>query len=291
MKRLSTLLAFASLLSPLSALPLGNPAEPTLFLHSACLNNEYWDDVNFRLGYYGDFVYDRHFEVDRSQNFDDLDRTRVTTNAAYFAINLFQRADAFFTLGASSLSIEGTNSAFLATNFVSTGTASGQCIVSAGSDFSWSIGARGVVFDRCNTILGVEGQYFQTSPHVTLVNRPGGDGVGITVDYVNPGSSVDITYREWQLGFSAAYQIECGNVLAVPYLGLKIAQARSQAGNAVIVFPATSGPSSTLTNMRSNKYIGYGTGLTLVFANSFDVTVEGRFADEKALYVNGQMRF
>jgi len=57
------------------------------------------------------------------------------------------------------------------------------------------------------------------------------------------------------------------------------------------VVVVTNGEALTFFNLRSERNFGYAFGLTLLGCNKTSVTVEARFIDEKALYVNGQFRF
>src|SRR5437660_1058012 len=108
------------------ALPLGNPSEASLFLHGA-----WWDDcgatsydpcdpcfswcdaLSFRIGFYGDYVFNRHLEVRRGTDEGArIDHTGLFTNAGYLAFNFMDRIDIFGTLGATSLDIRTNGSVF-----------------------------------------------------------------------------------------------------------------------------------------------------------------------------------
>src|SRR3990172_401216 len=116
----SLLTAIISLLMPVSlcALPIGNPSEPanyfentfgTSFLRYGDPCGKYY---NFRLGYYGDFVYDRILRVDQSGNDSSLSSSRMSTNAASLTLNLMQLLDLFVNLGATDFTLVGMGKSF-----------------------------------------------------------------------------------------------------------------------------------------------------------------------------------
>jgi major outer membrane protein len=262
------------------ALPVGNPAEPTLLLDAlffgsncekyyerSCIDPCYsWTDaISIRLGFYGDYVFNRHLGSSEDDNRFEIDRTEISTNAAYLVLNFCDRLDLFTTLGASNFDLH---------THINAGVSNVGLHVNTSSQFSWSVGARAILLEYGCTTLGIEGQYFTTNPDI---------------NYVRLAESVTIYptrapfhYREGQVGVGIAHRLE--NV--VPYIALKWSKARVHShqdgiDGALLGFP----------NLKNSKNWGYAFGLTFIGCEKMSLTAEGRFADEKALYVNGQVRF
>src|SRR5262245_1833417 len=99
------------------ALPLGNPSEASLFKRGVLLGASqcnkrdpccFWFDAwNVRLGYYGDFVFNRNLKIDGEglDQGEDIEITQIFTNAGYLVLNLCDKLDIFGTLGASRIHI------------------------------------------------------------------------------------------------------------------------------------------------------------------------------------------
>ena len=109
-KFIGACLVFFTLCKPSYALPVGNPAEASLFCDS--LFSWCWcENFGVRLGYYGDFVFDRKMKLDAPSK-DCLRRTEIYTNAGYLVINFLNRVDVFGTLGATKINIDANNQNF-----------------------------------------------------------------------------------------------------------------------------------------------------------------------------------
>ena len=280
---LCTLMAPASLL----ALPIGNPAEASLHTNGVfwdkydCCDCDkppsFFDAFSIRLGYYGDFVFDRHLKVDRESNRSQIHKTEINTNAVYLALGICNCFDLFGAVGASKIDISTPSSAFSAEPI---GALNNQFIdIDTETTISWSAGVRGTLLRWGCLALGLEVQYFRTQPHLNSVNAPDMD----TFYFVNEKRPL---YHEWQVGFGAGYRIhiaDCSSAL-IPYAGIKWSHCRFTSDNEQT-------PLITLFDLENNRDWGYAFGLTLLGCNKSSITVEGRYRDEKALYVNGQFRF
>jgi major outer membrane protein len=273
------------------ALPVGNPSEASLFCDGIfwCGNGggcsdpcnpcgSWCDSFNFRAGFYGDYVFNRHLKThghrggNRSRH--HIDHTRINTNAAYMALNLCNRFDVFATLGQSNLWLEGNSSSFGL--LTATGN---RFTVETSTEFSWSVGGRATLWECGCTALGLEGQYFRTNPRVKTV-------ILASTDTINPSGTprMNAQYNEWQVGLGVSHRI---NIL-VPYVAVKWSGADFQFKNFDSARDFFGANPSKYRN--SNRW-GYAVGVSLVDCGKAALTVEGRFADEKALYVNGQVRF
>lgn len=274
-------LAFGSLF----ALPVGNPSEASLYKYGICTGEtksdpcvvvfNYSDILRIKGGFYGDYVFNRHMEVYTSHdNISDIDQFSLMTNAGYIALNVFDWVDFFGVVGATKISITTPESSY------STGQSVMQLELT--DELCWSAGTH-ITLGRYKCFaVGLEGQYFRTMPRLdSFISLASG---GVTRFNNTP----KIGYSEWQVGLGASYQWQVDCVLAVPYFA--IARARSEALFNDQRFIAD-GVTYTLSNLKSKKMWGYSVGMSLVVSEMIGVTVEGRFADEKALFVNGKFRY
>jgi major outer membrane protein len=265
------------------ALPIGNPSNASLlcdglFLEGHCgdpcdpfLN---WGDaLTFRVGFWGDYVFNRHLQVhSRSRNISSsIEKTKINTNAGFLAANLWDRVDLFTTLGATDFALRSNVKTF--------GSASNgpQLELETKNQFSWSVGARGTLWECGCTSFGLETQYFTTKPRVHRVS------IAESVS-VYPDNSISARYQEWQVGGGVAHRIN----MFVPYLGVKWSWAKVNFDHA---HPFASDPDLTLFNSRNKNHWGFAAGVSLIDCEKAALTVEGRYGDERAVHVNGQIRF
>lgn len=275
------------------ALPVGDPTEASLFTNGLCSGESTccdpcmsWCDMfSVRLGFYGDYVFNRHLEVKSLSDVKhDIDDTEIFTNAGWFVLNFCNRYELFATFGATDISIFTDGYALADPDNPASST---MVQLDFATNFSWSIGARAVAWRCGNFDLGVEGQYFRTRPTVdSLIRYASGD-----ITYFNSNNRA--TWSEWQAGFVASYTIcsGCPGVAFVPYMGVKVAGGTLDMGNLTFLFQGTSTEGYTLKDLKPKQLWGYAVGMTATVCNAVGVTVEGRFADEKALSVVGQFRF
>jgi major outer membrane protein len=256
------------------ALPVGNPAEASLlsdglfwegYCGDPCDPCSSWCDAwSIRVGFYGDYVFNRHIEVDDSDG-ADVDHAEIYTNAGYLAFNLWDRLDIFATLGATN--------AFTETNLLG----AFRLEIETETHFSWSIGARATIWECGCTAIGIEGQYFRFNPDIRRIT------VGSLVS-VYPDDFLNIHYHEWQIGLGISHRIN----MFVPYAAVKYSRFKIDTDNVTIIVGEVP---VFLSDFENKKHWGYAIGVSLIDCEKALVTVEGRWADEKALYVNGQIRF
>lgn len=273
------------------ALPVGNPSDASLLCDGICWEGHcgdmcdpcltWCDAFSIRFGFYGDYVYERHLQVDH--NLTDkkphIDHSRIMTNAAFFAGNFWDRFDVFATVGATRWYLEGNLRSFQTTTAITPV----EFQVESETNFSWSVGARGTIWECGCLAVGAEFQYFQTRPHIwrTLDANP----ASTTGTLLYPSRSIGSKYYEWQFGLGVSYRIN----FLVPYAAVKWSSAHLELGDATGVFVHDT--TAQLFPLKSAKTWGYAVGVSLVDCEKMSLTVEGRFADETALYVNGQIRF
>ena len=272
MKKL-VMLALSTLTSGIvCALPVGNPSDPSLLSDGIFCEGKgcdpcdpcttFWDCISFRAGFYGDYVFNRHMRIERRRG-QSIEHTKVITNAGLLVWNFYDRFDLFATLGETNIEIEtGVKNSFTAA-----GTPFGRIVLETSSAFSYSVGARVSIWEVGNTTLGAEGQYFYSRPNVSRLEE-----AALAAVYPN---KLDVRYREWQVGAGISHRIN----MFVPYIAIKGGRTRIM------------GERGVLPNFINNKSWGYAVGVTLIGCERVSLTAEGRFADEKALHVNGQIRF
>jgi major outer membrane protein len=291
------------------ALPVGNPSEASFFngglfwggdgCNPGCNTGcnpcdpcgSWCDCLNFRVGFYGDYVFNRHMRL-RRRGTDDtttttsrrnqLETVQLYTNAGYLALNIYDRFDVFATLGNTYLYLEGNVTSFAP--FLNA-TPGHRVVLETNDEFSWSVGARATLWDCGCTALGIEGQYFQTAPRVKRITIQ--EDASLYPTATRP--SLRTRYQEWQVGLGLSQRIE----FLVPYIAVKWSGSQLQYRNVPDLVILTDSEISILTlhNLRNKKHWGYAVGCSLVDSCRAALTVEGRFGDEKAVYVNGQVRF
>jgi major outer membrane protein len=276
----------------LYALPVGNPSEASLFLQGTWAENyccdpcdpcfswcEAWD---FRVGYYGDFVFNRHMQVKKGKHEGRaIDRTEIYTNAGYLVMNICNRIDLFGTIGATNILIKTDARAW-------------DYITSLESElrfrtyFSWSVGGRATLWQCDYFTVGAEGEYFQANTDFdNFLEYFSG-----TITYFNGKNTSH--YSEWQVGLGICYRYAtcCPTFAMTPYAAVKWAGSQFNLGNFSLT-PIIDGVASDLLfpNLDNGKLWGYAVGISITLCDMVGVNVEGRWADEKALSVNGQFRF
>lgn len=268
------------------ALPMGNPADASLLCdglfregHCAdpcdpCLS--WCEGMSFRLGFYGDYVFEKHMEADIKAH-PDIEHMTLMTNASYFAVNFWDRFDFFATLGASKMTVQAVGSTFSG----AVGVFDSLVNLETNTNFSWSLGARAMIWECGSTLFGLEGQYFR---NCSPIHR-----ICVSEDLcVFPDKDLEATYAAWQVGIGLAHRIH----FLVPYAGIKWSGASASFGKALVDFnPPTPGSTIVLNNIQNKHYFGYAVGISLVDCEKMALVVEGRWLDETALYVGGHLRF
>ncbi len=257
-------------LNGLYALPVGNPSEASLFRSDECESCRW---VGFGIGFYGDYVFNRHLKTKPGK---DVDTVKLFTNAAYLLLTVKERAELFATLGTSRLSLNTSLTAFNKLDPFP------LFEIESGTRFSYSIGARATLYEFKCFSLGIEGQYFSTKPDIKRVYIASG-----AVAYLD--DKVTTHYKEWQIGSGISYRY---NPYFTPYVAAKYSRAHWKLANGRNIL-IESNTGTFFYNLHSKKQWGYAVGLTLnpYACHQLAVTVEGRFGDERAIYVNGQLRF
>ena len=263
------------------ALPVGNPLDPMLYTNhfidwkDSCDPCSHWyDPFNIRLGFYGDYVFNRELKAENGNG--SILNTKINTNAGLITISFCDWIEVFGTIGVS-------NFAFI-TPYYGTTTRTSTNNVDLEHSFSptmsYSVGGRALIWN-CNCFyLGVEGQYFYSQ---TELNSITSYDTG-TITYFDNKSDRNTGYNEWQVGLSASYLFEGEGISYIPYTALQFAGVSwnlSQVGDGLL----------TLSDHEEAKLLGWTLGLAIVVNDLIGVSCEARFANEKALSVIGQLSF
>lgn len=278
MKKLFLLALILFSIQRMGALPVGNPSEASLFFQKYACGKDYcdesiWEDgfITVGIGYYGDYVFNRHLETVTDRK---IDYSQIYTNAGLLVLNVCDRVDLFTTLGTTKFKFNTSLGPF------NSGNKSPRFDFETRTAFSWSVGGRATLLEYRCFALGLVGQYFSSHPQAKVLF------VRANVDNY-PDENSRRKYSEWQVGAGISYHY---SYYFMPYVAIKYARAFWEFDNET--FNVT-GTLATIPNVRSSRNWGYAIGITLppFTCTKMAVTVEARFADEAALYVNGQIRF
>ncbi|MEZ5315751.1 MAG: hypothetical protein R3E91_06075 [Chlamydiales bacterium] len=266
------------------ALPVSNPADPCLicdglFLEGHCGDPSdpsltWLDTFSVRFGFYGNYVFNRHMEVDSSRYRCDIEETKINTNAGFLACNFWDYFDIFATFGGTNILINTNEQAFALNG-------SGRFQIETNTQFSWSIGVRTLIWDCGSTTLGAEAQYFYTKPNISRLTQT--DSLSIYPNELNG------KYQEWQIGLGISHRIN----LLVPYIAIKFSQSQLQFNHTIVdgFFNEALPAEAILYNLGSKKRWGYTIGVSFVNCEKISLTAEGDWGDEKGAYLSSQIRF
>ncbi len=267
------------------SLPVGNPSEASLLTsgvwwgrHSDAPCFRWWNAFSLRAGFYGDYVFNRNLRVRHPiTNIKKVNETKISTSAGYLALNYYDWIDLFATLGGSKLQLHTDIGSFASSSFI------GDVVFS--SHFSWSIGARSILWKWNCFKIGIEGQYFSTVPYADYLVRFD----TAALDYLD--ISDGLPYWEYQVGMGLSYTFKTRTptVAFIPYIAGKWSKGHFELNK--INFQDDAGTTFAFKNLSTNKEWGLAVGMTLSWKEMTAATVEGRWGDEKAVYVNGQFRF
>jgi len=269
------------------ALPVFNPTEASLYTNgtwwsTSCCDPcdpcfSWCDAFSLRVGFYGDYVFQRNLE---RSNGHIVDSTTIFTNGGTLTLNICDWIDVWGMVGASKIKLHGDAALFATANPFS------FIDLDFRSTVSWAVGARATIWECNNFGIGVEGQYFQTTPELGFI----GDESGFVRNDAG-GKTAGSTYGEWQAGLGASYTYStgCPGTEFVPYIAVKWAGATFSLDNNTYVTHAAN--TYQLQNLTASKLWGYAVGVTATINHAFGVSVEGRWGDESAVSVDSQLRF
>ncbi len=257
-------LLLTSIAACLHAAPVGNAAAPRLIQDGLVCPQCLW--IDGRIGYEGDFVFDGNLQQ-TATNSGCVDTFQQYTNSASATLNVCDRLDLFGVFGSSRVSADWR---FKNDNAIT------RIQIETLYHFLWSVGARGLVAEWSQVCFSLGGSYSFCSypPSLAAIN-----GTPMQ-DLSNTG----LRWRQWQADLTFSYNIE----LLTPYLGLKYSNTEARLGT----FAEPIAPGSLGSNTFQNRNpVGLIIGCSLSNGKYFMLNIEGRFIDEDALTLSGDVRF
>lgn len=264
------------------ALPVGNPASPALYQPDLVCNDPcnlftWRENFSLRIGWYGDYVYNRNLYVQDGvpvgKNIKDY---TSSITAGTFTINIANYIQI--------VSILGTNTSRMFLNGGAFSNSLTMLDMIFDTAFTWGVAAQGILWNKDHLFLGVGMQYQEHRPRLKKVMRHD------TADIMHFVSNNPSTYTDWQVSLSVAYTIENMFCVLSPYIGVKASGGNFHFGNFEFTFQGTQNV-YILKTLEPRKLWGYATGVEIVVDKRVGVGVEARFADEKALSIDGTIRF
>lgn len=282
--------------SVVQALPIGNPADPELYSNcgmvtsffdtdDCCWMPDFLEDFSWRVGFYGNYVYDRELKAGPNLNFGGnavafggggMRISSMATNSGMLLLNICDQFDIFGTFGVSRINVIA-NSVSLGLNIVGI-----QADLPFSPEMSYSVGGRAIVWNSGGFYVGFEGQYFYSTAAVNAVQ---GYGSGVAT-YLNKSRTAP--YREWEAAVAASY-LFCDNAYFClsPYAALSFSGVDVKSARDAVV----DGAPLSVPDLQEKKITGWAIGMTGMICDLVGVSVEGHFANQKALSVIGQMSF
>jgi hypothetical protein len=247
----------------LCASPVGNPAAPQLIREGFVIPSDYWFSI--RAGYEGDFVGDERMKQ-TTEGSGRVDNYTQNTNSGTLTLNIVDRVDVYGLLGSSRMEADW--------RFSSAGTVA-RAQMQSKYRLLWGVGARAILYEWGNAILGLGGRYSGSIPKPFWMTI---NGTPVSV------AGGQVRWNEWQIDLDLAYKIE----LFTPYVGIKYANARTKLKGFRIPI-ANKGTGSL--HMESRTPVGVVIGCSLSTGQYFMFNVEGRLIDEEAITVSADIRF
>jgi major outer membrane protein len=280
----------------IQALPVANPIDASLYLDGIfwcgeeCNSCYSWcDGLSVRAGFWGDYVFNRHMETkwgtynniayggSFSKN-DEIPQFSIYKNQGVLTLNWCNWIDVYGLLGSANFYQQGTA--------LIVDTLAGTVYMNYSPATCYGVGGRVTLFECGFWGFGIESQYFGSNPKLNSFE------FGNTALVFYPDDVRASSYNEWQVGLGASYRLEgYGNSL-VPYVAIKFAGSNLKQNNESYL-GENFDEIDTLTqgDLKNSKTVGFAVGMTATSIDKGGITVEGRFGDEKAAFVNGQIRF
>ncbi|MDR3623595.1 MAG: hypothetical protein P4L16_00440 [Chlamydiales bacterium] len=257
----------------LHALPVLNPAAPALvkegvFKCDAC---DFW---GLKLGYRGDFVFNRHYNV----NGTDV-AFALFANEGVIALNMWDRVDIYGFIGSASFNTEAhPQDPNLGTLFDAFTTRSRTRTIGG-------LGVKATIWEICwlghgITYIGIDAQYEWMGK--TSIDKATIQGINVNTN------GVGRSYREGQVSLGVGHKIGTW----VPYIAGKWSNARANASGQVGAEGSlTPGTVLNLGKYHASSQWGLAVGVSLVDAKRMLVTAEVRLIDETAMSIAADFRF
>lgn len=257
-------LLFTLLCTPLFALYNGNPSLPDMPEVGIWISNDDWWGI--KLGYEWDNVFEKRVKVkERSSSVRErLDRYSTRKNEGVLTFNVSDRFEFYGKLGVMKLGLSQRP-----TNTV-------KLDYRTDNQFLWGAGGRIILVYWEEMVLGVNALYSGSFMHINEINEN---------SVPRKTSGARFKYCEWQIGMSVSREVGMFN----PYVGLAYSSFNSS------LYNIPNDPNFYMKiadedlEMRDPFVLLIGVGLTK--GKNVSVNLESRLIGEKAISLNGNVRF
>ncbi|MGD2168962.1 MAG: hypothetical protein PVI40_01810 [Chlamydiota bacterium] len=246
--------------------PINNPALPAFINSGVFFSSK--NPVNVRAGYEGNFISDARLKQ-TSGSSGRVDDFKVNVNSGIITFNIMDWVDLFGTLGSGRIKTDWRITPPGGGNF--------RIETETRYKFSWSSGAKLLIYKWENTAIGISGRYFSTIPELSWLTI---DGEPVSVD------DATLRYKEWQIELGISHRVG----IFVPYAGIKYSDAFARIRNLSQNIDISDDGSNNI-NMKRKDHVGAFLGVTLTNGEKFLLNIEARLADEEAGTVSGEIRF
>lgn len=261
MKNLAWVLIFG--VGPLFSLPVGNTAFPEIIQEGFFAPKGSWVDV--RSGYEGDFIYDGRMKQEQEGS-GRVDTYKQTTNSGTVTLDFVDRLDLYGVFGSSDTRAEW--------RFTVNGVVNNACLETR-YNFLWGVGLRAILFQWGHLDLGAGARYASCNYKPSW----------LTINGVNhTATGTHLRVEEWQVNLDISYKID----LFTPYGGVKYQSVKTRLGqfNTPIASNGSGG-----NHFSERNPVGMYVGCSLSTGKYFMLNVEGRFIDEEAITISGDVKF
>lgn len=267
LKRLFMLLPLIATTTTAVAMPVLSPADPCITPKGVFLN-QLTDFFSFRIGFRGDYVYNRKLEDSRHT----IDRYSLFANEGVLTLNFFDRIDVYGAVGSVSQMFASkyrTTSNFNIKRKLDTVTI-------------WATGIKALLWQTSWRKQG--GTTFLTGSfdyERSNTARPRISTLGISGSETLADGLTNYSYQEMQAALTIGHRVK----KLVPYIGVTW-------NNAIGSLNASSGAGTAVfEGFGSQRHYGYVVGLSLVDVARMTVTAEARFITENAMTIAANFNF
>lgn len=240
----------------------GNPAQPDLMPKGVVpFKNKVW---SLRAAFLDDYVYSQHFrgdiEVDGVE--EKPPSISIASEIAQITLNYARRLDLYGLVGSSKMQMDQE--------------------VFARRQFSWGLGAKGIIFELDCFRIGADFKYLQSDQKpLFLVSS----GLALDIE-----SDLMLFYREYQGSFGLSYQ----SGIFCPYINGTYINAQFEPNQYIFLIsvPGFEEPmDAMICSFSGRNSWGLAVGATLVMGEKGTLAVESRFFNQNAINASLEIKF
>lgn len=240
----------------------GSPNLPNTAKAGVFIPQECW--FGFKLGFQNDYVLDKSLKVANKKSAEKIEVFNYYLQQGLLTFNFIDRFEVYGSLGSMKFRIEPRNSGTI------------RQVYDTKNQFSWGFGARGILFEFSNAVLGLDFKYQGCSPSLQSIISNG-------VPRASTGRAY-LRYREWQIGLGLAYALD----MFSPYIGAIYNQSTAHYKR----LPADLLPNhKKYFSVNSQKKFGMAVGATFSTGKIFELDLEARMINETAVSAAANVRF